>query len=107
MHLLQAERMVIDTEQGQGDERRRRDRRNPIDALEDLEDDFVDGPPERLVGPARTGLAQREGSPKRTRLCRAFGFAPGHSRRASARLPSPWSTPASSAASFPTSCNWS
>src|SRR4051812_27996588 len=90
MHLLQAECMVIDTEQGQGDERRRRDRRNPIDALEDLEDDFIEGPPERLIVPARTSLAQREGFPEpHVGLAERPALRP-RSRRASARPPSPW-----------------
>jgi hypothetical protein len=57
MHLLQGERMVVDAEQGEGNERRRRDRRDLIDALEDLEGDLVEAPPERLVVPARMGLA--------------------------------------------------
>ena len=60
MHLLQGERTVVGAEQGEGDERRRGDRRDPVDALKDLESDLVERPP-RLLVPARKRLAQGEG----------------------------------------------
>ena len=64
VHLLQGERAVADAEQGEGNQRRRGDRRDLIDAVEDLEGDLVETSPERRLVVARKSLSQWERFPK-------------------------------------------